>query len=106
MTELEWIERDIANLHDRYFIRLALEDRAGVLGQVAAIFAEHGVSLASVTQPAPVAGELAALIVVTHLAREADVRAAIAQIEALEGIAGKAGVIRVEDTEAWKREAL
>jgi len=98
--------RDIAGLHDRYFVRLALEDRAGVLGQVAAIFAEHGVSLASVTQPAPVAGELAALIVVTHLAREADVRAAIEQIEALEGIAGKAGVIRVEDTEAWKREAL
>ena len=29
-----------------------------------------------------------------------------AWLDALEGIAGKAGVIRVEDTEAWKREAL
>ena len=98
--------RSVDDLHDRYFVRLALEDRPGILGEVAALFAARGVSLANVSQPTPVPGEPTALIVVTHLAREADVRAACAEIEALPGVCGKAAVIRVEDTEAWRREAL
>ena len=96
----------VSELHDRYYVRLALEDVAGVLSNVASIFAEHGVSLANVTQPTSEPGEHAALIVVTHLAREADVRAACARIEALEGVHGPATVIRVEDVAAWKGSGL
>ena len=98
--------RSVDDLHDRYFVRLALEDRPGILGEVAALFAARGVSLANVSQPTPVPGEPTALIVVTYLAREADVRAAGAEIAPLPGVCGKAAVIRVEDTEAWHREAL
>lgn len=98
--------RSVDDLHDRYFVRLTLEDRPGILGEVAALFAANGVSLANVSQPTPAPGESTSLIVVTHLAREADVRAACAKIEKLAGVRGKAAVIRVEDTEAWRREAL
>lgn len=98
--------RAIGDLHDRYYVRLSLDDRAGILGEVAAIFAEHGVSLASVDQPAPAPGEPTALIVVTHPAKEADVRAACGRIDALDDVRDAAVVIRVEDTDAWTREAL
>lgn len=98
--------RSVADLHDRYCIRLALEDRPGILAEVAAVFAEHGVSLATVSQSEARPGESTSLAVVTHLAREADVRAACSRIETLAGVRGAAGVIRVEDTEAWKRGAL
>ena len=98
--------RAVDDLHDRYFVRLSLEDRPGILGEVATLFAARGVSLANVSQPTPAPGASAALIVVTHLAREADVRTACAEIEGLPGVRGKAAVIRVEDTEAWRREAL
>ncbi len=98
--------RSIEELHDRYYIRLALEDRPGILGEVAALFAEHGVSLASVEQPGSVPSQSAMLIVITHRACEANVRAACERIAGLDGVQGEATVIRVEDTEAWKREAL
>lgn len=98
--------RDVAGLHERYYVRLAFEDRAGILGQVAGIFAEAGVSLAQVSQPAHAADEPASLVVVTHLAQESDVRAALARIESLDGVERVASVIRVEDTDAWKREAI
>ncbi len=98
--------RPIAELRDRYYVRLSLCDRPGVLGQVASVFASCGVSLASVTQPAPEPGEDPTLIVVTHLAREADVRRACEEIEASDAVIGAPCVIRVEDTEAWRREAL
>ncbi len=96
----------VAELHDRYFVRLVLEDRVGVLGEVASIFAEHGVSLANVSQPSAEPGLPTPLIVVTHLAREADVRAACRRIETLAGVRGTAAVVRVEDTDAWMSGAL
>jgi homoserine dehydrogenase len=96
----------IDELRDRYYVRVALEDRPGMLGRVAQVFAARGVSLASVEQPVSAAGETTTLVVVTHLAREADVVAACAQIAELEGVRGPATVIRVEDTEAWKSAAL
>lgn len=98
--------RDVDELTDRYYVRLELDDRPGILGEVATLFAARGVSLANVSQPTPAPNEPTSLIVVTHLAREADVRAACAQIAGLEGVRGPAAVIRVEDTEAWKSEAL
>ena len=98
--------RPIEALCDRYYIRLALEDRPGILGEVAAIFAEHGVSLASVEQPCSEPSQPTMLIVITHRACEKDVEAACEQIGRLESVRGKATVIRVEDTGAWKSEAL
>ncbi len=98
--------RSMDDLHDRYFVRLSLEDRPGILGEVAAVFAAHGVSLANVSQPTPAPGESTTLIVVTHLAREADVRAACSEIERLPDVHGPVATIRVEDTGAWTREAL
>ena len=87
--------RDMAHLETEYFIRLEVADQPGVLAAVATVFGTHGVSIGSVIQKRADGG-VAEIVYVTHLAREADVRTALAEIEALDVTDRVAAVIRVE----------
>ncbi len=88
--------RDITDLETRYYVRLFVADRPGVLAATAKVFGDNGVSLASVIQQG--AGEeTAELVYVTHTARESDVRRALEGIRAHEAVARVESVIRVED---------
>jgi homoserine dehydrogenase len=89
--------RDISTLHTGYFIRFEVADRPGVLAAVASRFGEHGVSIASVIQKRVFASGDAEIVYVTHTAEEAAVRAALADIAALDVVTEVASVIRVED---------
>jgi homoserine dehydrogenase len=88
--------RDIADLETGYYIRLEVADKPGVLAAVASVFGAHEVSIASVIQKRAEDG-VAEIVYVTHRAREASVRAALAEIEALDVVSRTAAVIRVED---------
>lgn len=88
--------RDIAQLETEYYVRLAVADQPGVLAAVATVFGQHEVSIGSVIQKRAEGG-VAQIVYVTHLAREADVRSALAEIEALDVVTSIAAVIRVED---------
>ncbi|HEY4242501.1 MAG TPA: homoserine dehydrogenase [Kofleriaceae bacterium] len=70
----------LAALESRYYLRFAVDDRPGVLGQLMTILGAHGVSIAQVVQPEQVAP--VPVVVLTHVAREGDVRAALAEIAA------------------------
>ena len=94
--------RDVACLREKYYVRLELDDRPGILGQVAGIFAEEGVSLEQVRQLAHSPEDPASLVVVTHHAQESQVRSALDRIGELDGVRRVASVIRVEDTQAWR----
>ncbi|MDO8964144.1 MAG: homoserine dehydrogenase [Coriobacteriia bacterium] len=89
--------RDIAELETGYFIRFAVADRPGVLAAVASKFGEHGVSIASVIQKRVCESGDAEIVYVTHLAAEGSVRAALAEIAALDVVTEVAAVIRVEE---------
>lgn len=89
--------RDITELETGYFIRFAVADRPGVLAAVASKFGEHGVSIASVIQKRVCESGDAEIVYVTHLAGEGAVRAALADIAALDVVTEVASVIRVED---------
>jgi len=89
--------RDIATLETRYYIRLLVADKPGVLAATAKVFGDHGVSLASVIQRAAEEGETAELVYVTHRALEADVRASLAEIEAHDSVLEFSALVRVED---------
>ncbi|MEI7814905.1 MAG: homoserine dehydrogenase [Coriobacteriia bacterium] len=88
--------RDIAQLQTEYYVRLAVADQPGVLAAVATVFGAHGVSIGSVIQKRAEGG-VAQIVYVTHLACEADVRSALAEIESLDVVTSIAAVIRVED---------
>ena len=85
-------------LQMRYYIRLQVPDRTGVLGTVANVFAAHGVSLRSVSQEGTRARDAVDLILVTHTACEKNIHAALEELAAMSDmLVCEPTVIRVED---------
>jgi homoserine dehydrogenase len=81
----------------RYHIRLDVEDRPGVLAQVARVFAEHGVSIEQVRQQqGGSGGDRASLVVVTHAAKDVALAATVRALAGMDVVAAVAGVMRVE----------
>src|SRR5699024_1183961 len=70
----------------RYQFRLAVEDRPGVLAQVAQVVAANNVSIDSVRQPADSDTAVAQLLISTHAAPEAALAATVAAISELEPV--------------------
>ncbi len=65
----------VADLETRYFLEVEVDDRPGVLAQVAAVLGEHNVSIQSMEQEG--LESEARLIFITHKALESDFQAAI-----------------------------
>ena len=89
----------VEDLHTKYYIRFVVADRSGVLASAADIFAKYDVSVKTVTQRGNAARDDVDLVFVTHTAEERNVRKAIDDILALEGVVtgGSPSVIRVQD---------
>lgn len=85
----------------RSYLRFNIADRAGVLGNIANILGNHGVSIASVIQHDPGdAGilEFVPLVVMTHMALESDLAAALAEIDRLETVAPPSVCLGVDES--------
>jgi homoserine dehydrogenase len=78
----------------RYHVSLDVADKAGVLAQVATVFAEHGVSIDTVRQTGR-EGD-ASLVVVTHRAADAALSATVTALRSLDNVRGVASIMRVE----------
>jgi len=90
--------RPMGQASTRYHISLDVADRPGVLSQVAAVFAEHDVSIAVVRQEGrPVD---ASLVVVTHAASDAALRGTVDKIAGLPVVREVVSVMRVEGEES------
>ena len=88
----------IENLETRYYIRLVVPDRTGVLACAADVFARHDVSLRSVSQEGTRARDAVNLIFVTHTASEKNIRASLSELAGMEDmLQAEPTVIRVED---------
>jgi len=86
------------DLETGFCINLDVVDRPGVLAEVTAAFASHGVSIRSMEQEARSGadGTLGArLTFVTHRSREGDVRATLSELEGLESLQRIGGVMRI-----------
>jgi homoserine dehydrogenase len=78
----------------RYHVGVDVDDKPGVLASVAAMFAEHGVSIQTVRQEGR--GDDAQLVVVTHTARDADLAATVEGLRTMPIVRGVNSVMRVE----------
>lgn len=83
------------NVVSRYSVGVLVEDRLGVLANITRILTEHGISVDSLRQSAPNEG-VAQIRMVTHSAKDSDLRRAIAVIDALDTVREVNSVIRVE----------
>ncbi len=90
-----------ADIRSRYYLRFTIADRPGVLGRLAQILGDGGISIASVIQHDP--GDDAPdqspvpLVIMTHLAVQADLHAALAVIDRLDVVHAPSVCLGVED---------
>ena len=81
-----------------YYLRLQALDRPGVLADITCILAELEISIDAMVQKEPKKDEEQVdIIVLTHLAIEKNINAAIAKIEELASVMGKITRIRLEE---------
>ena len=79
-----------ATVHSRFYLRLVVEDRPGVLAEVAGVLAQHQISISSVIQheaPDEEEGNRVHLVIMTHTAPTGNFRTAAAQLDRLEHVA-------------------
>jgi homoserine dehydrogenase len=88
--------RPMDEIRSAYYLRVMALDRPGVLAQVAGILGRHDISLASVLQKERARTEAVPVVMMTHEAKERDMRAALAAIDKLPVVAGRTTMIRVE----------
>src|SRR5262245_33899584 len=82
-----------SEVRTRYYLRFGVLDQPGVLGQLMTILGAHHVSIAPVVQDSERSPVW--VIVLTHEAREGDVRSALAEIDALPVVRDRARLIRI-----------
>ena len=88
--------RPMDDIRSAYYLRVMALDQPGVLAQVAGILGRHDISLVSVLQKERARTEAVPVVMMTHEARERDMRAALAAIDKLPVVAGRTTMIRVE----------
>ncbi|MEI6218892.1 MAG: ACT domain-containing protein, partial [bacterium] len=91
---------DPRQIVSRYYLRMSLPDKPGVLGRICAVLGRNGISIASVRQTDGVKIERHVPVVfVTHRAKEGSVDAALKQIDAMKMVGSRTIRMRIEDFE-------
>ena len=76
-----------------FYLNVEVDDRPGVLAQVATVFGENGVSIRSMEQEG-LGGE-ARLVFITHAAKERDLRSTLQGLRSLDAVRAVGSVLRV-----------
>ena len=88
----------ISETSSAYYLRLRVSDKPGVLAGVTKILADKNISIDAMLQKEPADNETEAdIVILTHITLEANMDAAIGQIEVLPAIVGKVIKIRMEE---------
>jgi homoserine dehydrogenase len=88
--------RAMDEIRSCYYLRVMALDRPGVLSRVAGVLGENNISIASVIQKGRATGEAVPVVMMSHEARERDMRVALAAIDRLRVISTPTTMIRVE----------
>ncbi|MDX1944922.1 MAG: homoserine dehydrogenase [Pirellulaceae bacterium] len=91
---------DHKQLPGRYYLRFTVEDRPGVLAEIAGVLGKHQISIASLIQHEPTddsAGRVVPLVIMSHQAKEGAAQAAVAEIDRLKCVRPGSVRMRVLD---------
>ena len=91
--------KSIDDVESRYYIRLTVQDKPGVLGQITTIFGSNRVSLKSVIQKGRKHDDTleVTLVLITHKTKEALINDSIDKLHDLRTIKSVENIIRIED---------
>lgn len=87
--------KKMADTYNRYFLRLKVEDRCGVLAEMTAVFAKYHVSVAQIIQKETKPGEVAEVVVITGDVREGDFRTAMEELSGRQCVHKISSMLRV-----------
>ncbi|GMQ79729.1 MAG: homoserine dehydrogenase [Thermodesulfobacteriota bacterium] len=85
------------DIREHYYFRFSALDRPGVLSKIAGILGDYDISIKSVHQKERKTKGAVPIVMLTHLAREADVQDALADIYDLDAVGNRPVLIRVEN---------
>jgi len=80
----------------QYYLRMAVEDKSGVLAAVTAALQTFGISIESMLQKPTDDDAIAKLLFTTHQSTESKMQKAIMALEALDVVRGKVAMMRIE----------
>jgi len=89
--------KPIDQIVSEYYLRLTVEDRPGVIAQVAGILGELNIGISSIFQPEGDGGEAVPLVLVIHKATNGQMNAALEKIVALDCVKKTPRMMRVEN---------
>lgn len=90
--------RPMDGLVCRYYIRFSAVDSTGVLSKIAGVLGSHSISIESVIQKGRDLKGSVPVVMMTHEAKEKNVRDAISEIDLLDVVTAKTMFIRIEET--------
>jgi homoserine dehydrogenase len=82
------------DINSKYYLRINVSDRAGVLARVTKIFEQNNISVETMLQR-PSSDTSANLLISTHIALEKDIQNMMREMEALEFVNSKPVMIRI-----------
>ncbi len=89
---------DASEVVTKYYVRMKVADKIGVLAKVAQILGSYNISIDSFLQKADKKDKaLATLLFATHRCKELDIQNAISELEKLDICKAKPAMIRIED---------
>ncbi len=94
---LERTIRPMSEMEGQYYILLRVEDRPGVLAEIASVFGRNEVSIRSVWQEGT--GADAQLVFITHRAREGSFQQAVSELRDVRAVEQVRSILRVEAEE-------
>jgi len=88
--------KPIDQIVSEYYLRLSVEDKPGVIAQIAGILGEQNIGISSILQPEGDEGATVPLVLMIHKASNGQMSAALARIGALACVKKEPRMIRVE----------
>jgi homoserine dehydrogenase len=87
----------VDEIRTNYYFRFAAIDRPGVLSKISGILGDYDISIKSVHQKGRETKGSVPIVMLTHLAKEADVQKALSEIMNLDVVNAKPVLIRIEN---------
>jgi homoserine dehydrogenase len=98
VSQLAMLPRaDPASRRGRYYLRLTVADRPGVLAELTAALRDHGVSIESLVQRGEPAQGDAMVVMITHVSDEVAVVASLSQMEGSDAVTGTPVMMHILD---------
>ena len=96
----KWTRRElpmipIEDIASRYYIRVTALDMPGVMAKISGVLGENDISLSAILQHESEPTKPVPVVIMTHMAREGSVRAALAEIGKLDVVSERPVCIRV-----------